>query len=79
MYIMYIVYAEAVIIYYIVVAAVTAHNKDNRNIILNAFKYKHLTTYRKQGPLTEKKIYYIGFILYIQTYMQTYSRDPVSI
>jgi len=39
---------------YIVVAAVTAHNKDNRNIILNVFKYKHLTSYRKQGPLTEK-------------------------
>jgi len=57
---MYIVYAEAVIIYYIVVAAVTAHNKDNRNIILNAFKYKHLTTYRKQGPLTEKKNITLG-------------------
>lgn len=54
MYFMYIVYIEAVIIYIVVVAAVTAHNRDNRNIILNAFKYKHLTSYRKQGPLTEK-------------------------
>lgn len=63
MYIMNIVYTEAVIMY-IVVAAVTAHNTDSRNIILNAFKYKHLTTYRKQGPLTENKIKYIaGFIL----------------
>jgi len=68
---MYIVYVEAVIIYYIVVAAVTANNNDNRNIILNAFKYKHLTTYRKQGPLTEKKnILHWVYIIYTNIYAE---------
>lgn len=44
--------------------------QDNRNIILNAFKFKHLTTYRKQGPLTEKKILHWVYIMYTTLYAE---------